>query len=151
MRNEAAYPGMIWQGWRDADGWGDARETNRGGTFGSTARIPTHWAPRLPKYTVEAGKQLVSAADEEELPVQGAMWAHSPKTGSIFQTLTREGVRGRYPHSKGWKYLLATPDITKVRDRLPELFRSGRILQAMVIDDVAVVCPENPMFQLLTK
>jgi hypothetical protein len=47
--------------------------------------------------------------------------------------------------------LLVTPDIAKVRDRLPELFQSGKISRALVIDDVDVVGPENPVFHFSHK
>jgi hypothetical protein len=77
----------------------------------------------LPEEIDHAGKQLIDVVDEEKLPAQAGIWAHSPQ--------------------KGWKYLLITPDIEMVQGRLPDLFRSGRISQAKLLDDVKVDHPGN--------
>lgn len=148
----------IWMGWRDETGWCDASEVNKGRGFGSRKFIPLEWAPSLREFTVElpeergeAGEQLLGAVDEEKLPIQGAMWAHSPNIGDGFMTISSDGKIGTYPRAFGWKYLLVTPDVGLVRDRLPDIFRNGKISQAMVIDDVDIVGPGDPMFQLLAK
>lgn len=137
---------MIWMGWWDGEKWWDTAEY--AGENLSMHGYPTHkdwyarkpsmWQPSLPENYVplpeeidHAGQQLIGAVDEDKLPAQGAMW--------VLSDLGR------------WEYLLVTPDIDLVRDRLLDIFRSGRISQAMTIDDVKVVGPNNYTFQLLVK
>lgn len=152
----------IWMGWRDETGWRDASQVStkwqEDGHFAKRGFAPLEWAPSLREFTVglpeergEAGEQLLGAVDEEKLPIQGAMWAHSPNIGDGFMTISSDGKIGTYPRAFGWKYLLVTLDVGLVRDRLPDIFRSGKISQAMVIDDVDIVGPGDPMFQLLAK
>jgi hypothetical protein len=77
-----------------------------------------------------AGKQLIEAVDEAALPAQGGMWVET---------------------NLGWKYLLVTSDTDGVEKALPEIFRSGKVSQAMVAEDVIVTTPEHPMFKLISK
>lgn len=148
----------LWMGWRDETGWRDAYELNKHPLLESRNRVPTWWSPSLREFTVElpeergeAGEQLLGAVDNEKLPVQGAMWAHSPNIGDGFMTIAPDRKIRAYPRPFGWKYLLVTPNVNLVRDRLPSIFRSGKVSQAMVIDDVDVVGAGDPMFQLLAK
>jgi hypothetical protein len=77
-----------------------------------------------------SGKQLLEAVDEASLPAQGGMWIHDDTE---------------------WKYLLVTSDTESVEKALPEIFRSGKVSQAMVADDVVICSPDNPMFKLISK
>lgn len=136
----------VWMGWRDAEGWQDAAEwagDNKDARFGGSFAVreaklvPTLWSARLPENHIDlpeelddAGQALSDAVDEDALPVQGAMWVH-------------DGER--------WVYLLVTPEIDLVYAAVPAIFRSGRISQAMILDDVLVVGPYNYMFQLVVK
>lgn len=144
----------LWMGWRDKNGWQDAANASGSGDIHRTN--PLEWAPSLPEFTVPlpeevdgAGRQLERAVDEAALPVLGAMWTHSPNQGAIFARVAPDGSMKGYPRPRGWRYLLVTPDVGMVRDKLPEIFRSGKISQSMVIDDVDIVGPDDPMFILL--
>jgi hypothetical protein len=133
-------------GWWDGEKWWDTAEY--AGENLSMHGYPTHkdwyarkpsmWQPSLPENYVplpeeldHAGRQLIDAVDEDKMPAQGAIWFLSDE--------------GR------WVYLLITPDTKLLRDRLPDIFRSGRVSQAMTIDDVRVLGPNNYTFQLIVK
>lgn len=152
----------MWMGWQEGGQWHDAGETSgrweKNGFFGSKNRVPTWWSPALPEFEVSlpegrdaAAKQLIDAVDDDALPLQGAAWVHSPNHEAVFGTLSPDGAVGTYPLRRGWRCLLVTPEVGLIEQRLPILFRSGKISQAMVIDDIDVVGPNNPMFQLLWK
>lgn len=148
----------IWMGWKDETGWRDAAEINKHEGLEPRNFVPIEWAPSLREFTVElpeersdAGRQLLGAVDGAKLPIQGAMWAHSPNIGDGFVEIKPDGTKRGYPRPFGWKYLLVTPDVNKVKKKLPGIFRSGKVSQAMTIDDVEVVGPGDPMFQLLAK
>lgn len=125
----------IWGGYHNGIEWVDRDDhplhlTKRYGQ-------PTLWMPMLPEDTQilptekdDAGQQLLGAIDEDRLPVQGSMWVHGPE---------------------GWKNFLVSPEPRTIIDALPDIFDSRRVSQAMVMEDVVVVDPNDHTFQVLSK